>query len=109
MGARRFNATIVNIGEELILMSGQTGFDSTVTVMIANQGLGTANIFLAYIDSTDINDLSTEDYLVYNKSLSPGNTLEFKGIAVEQDHSLVVRSDVAPVSAIAFGYENETV
>ena len=107
MAARRFGATIVNVGTEEILMTGQTGFDSTVVVNIANQGSAATNIFVAYVDSTDINDLTTEDYLVYNKALGPGQNLEFKGIAVEADHIIVVRTDSQAVSAIAYGFENE--
>jgi len=106
MASRRFGATIVSPGTDAIIMSGQAGYDSTVVVNIANQGTAATNVFVAYMDSTDLNDLSTEDYLVYNKQLGPGNSLEFKGIAVEAGHSIVVRTDTHPVSAIAYGFEN---
>lgn len=106
MAARRFGARVVNVGTEEILMSGQAGYDSTVVVNIANQGTASTNVFVAYMNSTDLNDLSTEDYLVYNKPLGPGQHIEFKGIAVEEGHSIVVRTDNQPVSAIVYGFEN---
>jgi len=106
MAAKRFGATIVTAGNQEILMSGQVGYDSTVVVNIANQGTGPTNVFVAYMDSTDLNDLSTEDYLVYNKALGPGQSIEFKGIAIEEGHSVVVRTDLQAISAIAYGFEN---
>lgn len=106
MGAKRFGAEIVSPGTEKIIMSGQTGYDSTVVVTITNQGTTPTNIFLAYMDSTNLVDLSNEDYLVYNRSLGPGSYLEVKGIAVEEGHSLVVSTTTSAVSAIAYGIED---
>jgi hypothetical protein len=106
MSAKRFSAIIIQPGTDTILMTGATNTDSTATVVLTNQGTQSTNIFLAYMDSTNLNDLSPEDFIIYNKQLGPGSYHELKGLVIEEGHSIVVRSSITPVSVMAYGFSD---
>lgn len=107
MAARRFGAKVLHAGERASLMVGQYGFDTTVTLNFYNRNRNTeALISLALVDSTDIRDLATEDWIFIEMPL--GGCKEYvKKIVVEENHMLVIESSMESVSCVAYGYEEE--
>lgn len=109
MGAKRFGATLVNPGINTLVMTAASGKDSVVVLNVANLGVGSTNVRVAYMPGNVVSALTNADYLVYDHILSAGGSLQVKGIAVEAGHSLVVYSTVHQVSAIAYGIESSSV
>lgn len=106
MPTKRFGAKLIHAGEEAIVAYGKAGFDSTIVINIANQVNNDAHIYIAYVDSLTASDLSPEDYLVFNKTLIGFDQFSLKGVALEEGHSIIVRTDDADVSVIVYGIEN---
>ena len=109
MGAKRFGAVAVTPTINTLVMTGAAGTDSVVVLNIANQGASATAVQVAYMPGNVVSALSSEDYLVYNYQIGVGEFLQLKGIAVEENHSLVVLSVSEPVSAVAYGMESPTV
>jgi len=78
---------------------------SIVTLNICNRSAGTAGINIA-ISSTQT--IEVADYLEFNTQLVPNGVLERSGIVVDGGYSLMVRADVANITAIAYGIETST-
>jgi hypothetical protein len=109
MGAKRFGAVLANPGIPAIVMSGEAGKDKVAVLSIANQGTSQTAIYIAYLDSTNIANISNEDYLVFNRTLAVGDRFELKGIAIGEGCSISVLSMTTIVSAVAFGMESSSV
>jgi len=100
---KRFGAQLINATETAIVMTGANNAVCVLTV--ANQGLAVTTISIGYIDSSNVLDLSPEDFLLRNYVLDPGTFFELKGIAVENGSSLTVETIQEPVSAVAYGVD----
>ena len=109
MGTKRFGAALVNPSINTLVMTAPSGKDSVVVLNIANLGIGSTNIRVAYMPGNVVSALTNADYLVYDHILPAGGYLQIKGIAVESNHSLVVYSTIHQVSAIAYGIESSSV
>lgn len=107
MAAKRFGALMLEADISTILVTTQNNYDSTINVIFVNQSSSDAEVFLSYVDSNIIDDLSLEDYIVFAKNLEPNSTYEIKGIALEGGCSLVARSTIENVSVLAYGFEEE--
>jgi len=112
MVAKRFGALDLIANTDTILMSGTTGFSTTLNVRFVNRTTSPVRIRLALVDepqSTALTNLSLEDYLEYDVEIRPNGVLENTGIVIPEDYSLVVRSDSNNVTAIAFGFEEQNI
>ena len=78
--------------------------DAKVNVFVCNAGNGTAKVRLAVVDGA-VGDIATEDYIVYNKSLKPGEYFEVKDLHLDGDEALVAYSDIANVVVRVDGIE----
>ena len=112
MAARRFGALDLQTTNETLLMSGTSGWDSTVNVRFTNRNSTPVRVRLALVDAPAagaLAALSDEDYLEYDIEIRPNGVLENSGLVVPEDHSLVVKTDIVNVSVIAYGFEEQKV
>jgi len=112
MAARRFGALDLQTTTYTLLMSGATGFDSTVNVRFTNRNSSPVKVRLALVDEpsgTALANLSDEDYLEFDIEIRANGVLENTGLAVPEDFSLVVRTDTTDVSVTAYGFEEQKV
>jgi len=110
MTAKRFGALDLILNTDTLLMSGPTGFSSTVNVRFVNRNSTSVMIRLALVDepaASALANLSAEDYLEFDIELRPNGVLENTGIVVPEDYSLVARSNTNDVTVIAFGFQEE--
>jgi hypothetical protein len=103
MANKRFGAQLIPAAQKAIIMSGAT--NAVCVLTIANQGLTQTRISVGYIDSTNIGDLSPEDFLIRNHVIPAGEFFQIKGIAVENGNSIVVETLDEAVSAVAYGID----
>lgn len=112
MAARRFGAlNLVSTNTETVLMSGAAGWDSTVNVRFTNRNATSVKVRLALVDQPSGTALpvNLEDWLEYDAEILPNEVLEETGLAVPEDHTLVVSTDTAGVSVVAYGWEEQKV
>ena len=112
MTAKRFGALDLAATTDTVLMSGATGFSTTVNVRFVNRNATAAAVRLALVDADAggaLAALSLEDYLEYDVSIVGHGVLENTGIAIPADYSLVVRASVTNVTAIVFGFEEQNI
>ena len=112
MAARRFGALDLLADANTVLMAGASNFDSTVNVRFTNRNATPITVRLALVDDIAANALASlalEDYLEYDVEVRANGVLENTGLAIPEDHSLVVRADTANVSVIAYGFEEQIV
>ncbi len=110
MSAKRFGALDLAATTDTVLMSGAVNFSTTANVRFTNRNATAIAVRLALVDADAagaLAALSLEDYLEYDTPIAANGVLENTGIAIPEDYSLVVRSDTASVSVVAFGYEEQ--
>lgn len=107
MAARKFFGKVLREGVDEVLMTGKPGYDTTVTVLVTNQGPGAAKVSLALSSGGGIDG----DWLYFNVLLNANTTKELRGVAVEAGAALVIRqvsaNATATVNAVGYGYEGE--
>lgn len=112
MAAKRFGALDLLQNTYTVLMSGATGFSSTVNVRFVNRNSVPVRVRLALVDAPAAGALAAladEDYLEFDLELRVNGVLENSGVAVPEDFSLVVRADTDDVTAVAFGFEEQNI
>ena len=112
MAARRFGALDLSATTPTVLMAGASNFDSTVNVRFTNRNATPVKVRLAMVDDIAANALASladEDYMEYDIEIRANGVLENTGLAVPEDYSLVVESDTADVTVIAYGFEEQIV
>lgn len=108
MTARRFGAQDLPATTYVVLMAGASGKSSTVNVRFVNRTGSPIDVRLALVDAPAAGALAAltdDDYLEFDLPLGANDVLENSGIAVPEDHSLVVRASAVGVSAVAYGFE----
>lgn len=112
MTAKRFGALDLAATTDTVLMSGATGYSTTVNVRFTNRNAAAITVRLALVDADGagaLGALADEDYLEYDTPIVAKGVLENTGIAIPEDYSLVVYSDTANVSVVAFGFEEQNI
>ncbi len=107
MPATRFGAEDLVATTDVELMTGPTGFSSTVNVRFVNRNSTAVRIRLALVDAgagSAIAALVDEDYLEFDLELRANGVLENTGIPIPDGFTLVVRSDTDDVTAVAYGF-----
>jgi hypothetical protein len=81
--------------------------DATFNVYVANKGNGDAKIDIALVDGTASN-LADEDYIIYKQIVKQDTSLTIiKDVTLTASESLVVNSDLAGVTVVVEGYEQD--
>lgn len=112
MAAKRFGALDLQTTAYTLLMSGTSGWDSTVNVRFTNRNSSAVRVRMALVDAPAagaLAALSDEDYLEFDVEIRPNGVLENGGLVVPEDFSIVVKTDTANVSVTAYGFEEQKV
>ncbi len=107
MTATRFGVLDLVANTYAELMTGPTGFSSTVNVRFVNRNSTSVRIRLALVDAgsgSAIAALVAEDYLEFDLELRANGVLENTGIPIPDGFTLVARSDTDDVTAAAYGF-----
>lgn len=107
MGAKRFGAVDLVPATFASVAKGEEGFDSTIVVVFVNRSAEPKYVDLVYVLDVETPMVRPQDFLLFNKILPGGETLEVKGIALEQGFQLLVRANDGAVGAIAYGFKEE--
>lgn len=75
---------------------------ASLTVSLCNRGAAAAKVRLALAAAAAP---TNAEYLEFDVSIPANGVLERSGIIADAGKMIVVRSDVATVSAVAFGFE----
>ena len=107
MTATRFGALDLVANAFVELMTGPSGFSSTVNIRFVNRNSTSVRIRLALVDAgagSAISALDVEDYLEFDLELRANGVLENTGIPIPDGFTLVARSDTNDVTAAAYGF-----
>jgi len=107
MTATRFGALDLVANVFVELMTGPSGFSSTVNIRFVNRNSTSVRIRLALVDAGAgfaISALDVEDYLEFDLELRANGVLENTGIPIPDGFTLVVQSDTDDVTAAAYGF-----
>jgi len=110
MSAKRFGAIAFDTttqGTWATLMSGTPLFDKTAMISIVNQMAAPAVVYMAYVVDSEALEPKAEDFLLYRMDLLPYTTFHYPVLAVSEEARIMVFSNIAGVSFIATGYQDE--
>lgn len=107
MAIKKFGSIDLVAQSYQVLFTGRPGYDTTANIHICNRNNVDARVYVAYINSNDVFDVLPQDHIHFNKLLVANDTMELRGVAVEQNCSIIVMSDNDNVGAIAYGVEEE--
>jgi len=100
-----YSTTLLVANTQTVVFTGTTGYDTTVNVVFCNQGVGASNVQLAYISGSSVGSVAPANIFLYNEAIQPNTRLEFKGIAMPQNTSIVAFSTLSSVSVLVHGFE----
>lgn len=106
MTARKFNSTNLTGSVWNPLMTGQAGFDTTVTVHFSNHTAGDALVSLALTSSVSAS-VPNQDIFYLNQKVFSNDSRAFLGIVVEEGQTLAARSSTAGVTVLVYGFEEQ--
>jgi hypothetical protein len=107
MANRKFGSIELEENNSFVLFTGRSGYDTTCNIHLCNRNTTDVLVSVAYINSNSAADIQPHDYIYYNYNLMANHTLDLRGVAVEQNCSIVVSSNSNSVGAIAYGVEEE--
>lgn len=106
MAARKFASTNLTGTVWNPIMTGQMGYDTTVTVHFSNHTLGDAKVSLALTASVSAN-IPNQEIFYLNQLVYSDDSRVFLGIVVEEGQTLAARSSTAGVTVLVYGFEEE--
>lgn len=77
-----------------------------VTINVCNRSISTAGVNIAISETGTV---GVADYIEFSTQIVPNGVLERTGIVLNAGNSIIVRADIASVTAIAYGIETSTV
>lgn len=107
MAAKLFNSKMINTTTWEHIVTGNSGYESTITVNISNHNNFDVSVSLALTVSASIPTVSAKDILFLEQLVYSRNTRQFPGIILPENISLAVKSDSPNVSVLVYGYEEE--
>jgi hypothetical protein len=100
----KLNAINLASSTPAILYTNTKTSPATVTISMCNKNTSTALIRVAIVSGITINDLTDADYIEYELPIASHNVLERTAIVLGLNDSIYVYSNVASVSAVAWGF-----
>lgn len=86
-----------------ILYSAPVNSLATITLNICNRNTTQALVKVAISTNNAPDDM---DYIEFNAAIPPFGVLERTGIVVSSPNKLIISSNIADVSAVAYGFED---
>lgn len=102
MPSGRLGAADLLAATDTALYTVPAGKTATLNVSLCNRGTAAVKVRLALAAAAAP---TNAEYLEYDVSIPANGVLERSGIVADAGKIIVVRSDVATVSAVAFGFE----
>ncbi len=107
MPAKIFNSKIINTTVWEHIVTGNSGYESTITVNVSNHNSFDVTVSLALTVSASIPMVSAKDVLFLDQLVYSRNTRQFPGIIMPENISLAIKSNYPNVSVLVYGYEEE--
>lgn len=107
MAAKIFSSKMINTTIWEHVVTGNPGYESTITINISNHNSFDVSVSLALTVSASIPLVSAKDVLFLDQLVYSRNTRQFPGIILPENISLAVKSDSPNVSILVYGYEEE--
>jgi hypothetical protein len=109
LSRKRLGASAVTANTDTSLYTTPSNTETVVsTVLVCNRSSLAAHFRLAHVDGA-IAGVASEDYLFYDSDIAPNDSVILTlGITMSAADSLLVRSDSASVSFIAWGLEKSS-
>lgn len=104
MATGRLGAVDLVAATDTLLYTVPASTRATVSISMCNRNASVAAFRIAAVDGLLV-ALADEDYIEYDSSVAQNGVLERTGIALAAGESIVVRSDLASVSAVLWGFE----
>ena len=95
-------------GINTALYSSSAGIDTTANIRIVNRNSVTVTVSLAIVSAADeqtaLANLSVSDYFEFDAPIAANDILENSGIAIPENHVVIVSASSNNVNAIIYGF-----
>lgn len=107
--AKRFSNFIIpdNINWHLAIQ-GQSAKFITANINASNHNSVDAKITFAMVSKTSASSITNEDVLFLDKIVFARDTREFRGVVVPPDMDIYVKSDLANITILSYGFEEDS-
>lgn len=95
----------VTAATDVTLYTCPTNQRASISVSLCNRGAAPVKVRLALVASGG--SVSTTDYIEYDTPIEANGALERSGIILSSGQFVVVRTDIATVSAVVWGVEEQ--
>jgi hypothetical protein len=102
MSAKLFGKAVLEANTPFVVAAGAPNSDSTVVVTVCNHTATEANVRIGYSENQCYPQ--TDELIRPVRTIDANDYYEIRGIALEEGYNIVVMSDVAGVSVIAYGF-----
>ena len=104
---KRLDSTTVAANTDTALYTTPLATQAIVSTIVAcNTGASDRTFRVAYVDSTNIADVTTDDYLLYDITVTANNSyIATIGITMAPQHTIMVRASHAEVVFNCYGEE----
>lgn len=90
------------------IIEGQTGKFITVNIHVSNHNAVDAKVTMAMVAKVSASAISIDDTLYLDRLIFGNDTREFRGIVVPENMDIYAKADIANITFLSYGFEEDS-